>query len=139
MLKQVQFCSRKDIEAMPARHNWAVISITEPVSAFGPARLREGWQLVLRLEFHDIDVDEEPYVMMTEEMAKHIVDFVRDMAQEVEGFLVHCNAGVSRSAAVAMWIAEEFDLPFNRSYQLHNKHVYKMLREAAQDKDGYAS
>jgi predicted protein tyrosine phosphatase len=131
VLRQVQFCSRKDAEAMPARRNWAVISITEPVSAFGPAKLQEGWHLVLRLEFHDIDVHEEPYVMMSQEMAKQIVDFARDMAQEVEGILVHCNAGVSRSAAIALWIADEFDLPFNRAYQLHNKHVYKLLREAA--------
>lgn len=131
MLKEVKFCGRKDAEAMPALRDWAVISITDPLSAFGPAKLQDGWHLVLRMEFHDVDVEEEPYVLMDAEMAGQIVSFVRDMAQEVEGILVHCNAGVSRSAAVAFWIADEYNLPFNRNYQLHNNHVYKQLREAA--------
>lgn len=130
-LEQVQFCSRKEAEAMPARHDWSVISITEPISAFGQAKLQPGWHYILRLEFHDIDQEEEPYQLMTPEMAYNIVTFVREMAQEARGILVHCNAGVSRSAAMAMWIAEEFDLPFIRGYQLHNRHVYRLLCEAA--------
>jgi hypothetical protein len=36
------------------------------------------------------------------------------------------------------WIADEFGLPFNRAYQLQNKHVYKLLRKASQEGDEYA-
>lgn len=118
---------------MPAKPNWAVISITEPMSAFGQAKLKDGWHKVLRLEFHDLDVENEPYVLMDKEMARQVVKFARDNSQEIEGILVHCNAGVSRSAAIALWIADEFGLQFNRQYHLHNKHVYKLLREAAHD------
>ncbi len=33
----------------------AITSITEPGSAFGIAKLKDGWHSVLRCEFHDIE------------------------------------------------------------------------------------
>ena len=58
---------------------------------------------------------------------KESVEFVRLVAPNVEGILVHCKAGISRSAAVAKWICERFDLPFSDRYTQFNQHVYTML------------
>jgi predicted protein tyrosine phosphatase len=60
------------------------------------------------------------------------VDFVHRVAPKVVGIVVHCHAGISRSGAVAKWIAEQYKLDFNQDYQLFNKHVYRQLVEAEQ-------
>lgn len=113
-----------------------MISLSDPDAALGEAKLIPGWHAVHRITFHDIDPNhssgemEEFLECMTEDQAKAIADFVREIASEVEGVLVHCNAGVSRSAAVAKWIAEQYALPFNLRYDKYNPHVYRMLRQA---------
>ena len=87
---------------------------------------------VHRLEFHDIEAErkDEPYVLMSEQQALELVNFVNSVASEVEGVIVHCRAGISRSAAVAKWIAEAYGIKFNHEYPHYNKHVYKLLVEA---------
>lgn len=135
-LRLVTFESRAKAEARPGWSDWAVISISEPASSEGPANLRDGWFEVLRLEFHDItepdwrDNPAEPYVLFNEQQARVIIGFVRRCNDEgVAGILVHCKAGVSRSAAVAKWIADRYQLSFPREYELFNRHVYMTLRE----------
>lgn len=147
-LKNVVFTGRDQAEASIGWPHWAVISIT----AEQPAALKEGWHNILRLEFDDIDVvgdfdAPKPYILFNDNHATRIIEFakvVRD-SHKVEGILVHCQAGISRSAAVAKWIAEKYQLPFVESYALYNKHVYRVLREemlrnrlvdSAQDEEG---
>jgi len=74
-----------------------------------------------------IDDDESQELLRTARMEKAAA--LRD-SHEVEGVLVHCHAGISRSAAVAKWIAEKYELPYPERYMLYNKHVYRTLREA---------
>jgi hypothetical protein len=125
-MKTVVFKSRKEAEIVSAMPGWAVISI----NGLDPARLQVGWHEVLRLEFDDIDVDEEPYILFGEYHARQIEQFVQRCNDNgLEGVLVHCNAGISRSAAVAKWISEKYGLPFPHGYMLFNKHVYRVLRE----------
>ncbi len=125
MLRSVMFCGRAEAKAEIPRQDWAVISIGEWGS--DPAELQEGWHSILRLEFHDIDAELEPYDLFSEVQARRIIQFVKEIEPEVSGILVHCRAGISRSAAVAKWIAETYGLRFPESYSLYNKHVYKML------------
>jgi predicted protein tyrosine phosphatase len=129
-LKTVIFMGRIEAEAEPARSDWAVISLSEWGAE--PARLKDGWQSILRLEFHDIEqeVPDEPYDLFSEDQAREIVQFVQDaQANGAVGVLVHCRAGISRSAAVAKWIAAAHGLPFNEQYSLYNRHVYQLLRK----------
>lgn len=130
MLKKVIFVGRHSVETCGPWADWAVISLTEPCSADGEAKLADGWHSVLRLEFHDITKEEEPYQLMDAAQAQQIVDFVRKVALEVEGVIVHCRAGISRSAAVAKWICGQYRIPFSRSYDKWNAHVYGLLCEA---------
>ena len=127
MLKAVFFCSRSKAESEPSRTDWAVISISKwgvEVLQFIP-----GWHAILRLEFHDIEQEMpgEPWVLFSEDQAKQVIGYVRSRASEVTGIMVHCRAGVSRSAAMAKWIADEFELPFDHDYSLYNRHVYTLL------------
>lgn len=133
-LKNVVFTGRDQAEASPGWPHWVVISISEPDAP--PAALQNGWHSVLRLDFHDIDHPEEPYLMFTIDQANQIIEFAELVAEsnQIEGILVHCRAGVSRSAAVAKWLSERYSLPFPETYTLYNKHVYRILREARFDR-----
>ncbi|MDE1941767.1 MAG: dual specificity protein phosphatase family protein [Betaproteobacteria bacterium] len=125
-LADVVFMGRIEAEAEPAKSDWVVISLSERDAE--PAKLREGWRDILRLEFHDIDGPQEPYDLFSDDQAREIIRFVNAHAPSVRGILVHCKAGISRSAAVAKWIAESYGLPFPVEYGRYNKHVYATLK-----------
>ena len=97
------------------------------------AELRSGWFAICRQSFHDVDPDKGcivPHVLMTTHNALSIVEFVHRVAPDVDGIMVHCKAGISRSAAVAKWIAEKYELPLEHRYESYNRHVYRLLKEA---------
>ena len=124
-LKTVLFCDQKTAERNAGQPDWAIISITQ----IGGAGLHPGWLDVLRLEFHDTDIKDDPFAFNPLH-AMLVSDFVEQVKEQgAVGILVHCYAGVSRSAAVAKWIAARNDLPFNDRYQLYNRHVYNVLHE----------
>ncbi len=127
-LRQVVFMGRIEAEKESSRSNWAVISITEPDTE--PAHLKTGWHAVLRQEFHDVDYSDasDPYTLFSEHQARELVTFLTKVeAEGVEGILVHCKAGISRSAAVARWIAFGYGLPFVENYSLYNRHIFRLL------------
>ena len=131
-LKSVAYISRRDAESKQGTADYAIISISEPFSY--PAQLSGGWHSVLRLEFHDIEQASWPQTLFSRQDACDIAAFV-EQAQDCEGILVQCKAGISRSAAIAKWIAEKFSLPFDHAYGLYNRRVYNTLCEiASQDR-----
>jgi len=128
MLKHVIFTSAESACGRPAWSNWAVISITD--SGADDARLQLGWDRVLRLSFDDIDHDDGEFVLFDEHHAQAILEFVQLCDEEnVEGILVHCKKGISRSAAVAKWICQKHGLSFPVDYAEYNKLIYTVLRE----------
>lgn len=131
MLNKVMFVNRNAAENTPGFEDWALISITELSST--KASIIDGWYAVHRSEFDDeiphYDISKS-IVLMTADHAADIVDFVYSVAPHVEGVVVHCKAGISRSAAIAKWIAITFKLPFNHDYKEYNKYVYHQLNEA---------
>lgn len=138
MVTKVIFVGRATAETTPGWGDWAVVSITEPGFP-GEAKLMDGWHSVCRVFFHDVDPNVpcgEPHTLMSEADAFKITQFVREVAPGVDGILVHCKAGVSRSAAVAKWIAKQFDVPFNHQYDRYNKFVYDMLIKADKQRLG---
>lgn len=83
-------------------------------------KLSSKFDAVLFLHFDDVEEEEywrylwrkeagqnpRPMALFTEDMASDIFDFV-EMHQHVKVINVHCDAGVSRSVAVGLVIAEE--------------------------------
>lgn len=127
----VRFC----VHAEP----YAVISITDPVEKHPiliSAPQRRG---VLRLKFYDVDhltrlsAVASRIGAFTPEMARQVVQFVRDQMTQGTGlFVVHCEAGVSRSAGVAAALSRFFnhdETPFLVFYR-PNPWVRKLVLEA---------
>ena len=91
------------------------------------------WADVLKLKFDDKDpghmskAEAEQWIMFDDAMADQIIDFVDRNADRCNVFPVHCEAGISRSAAVAKFISVRFNLSFPESYMLYNKHVFSTL------------
>ncbi len=108
-INQVYFASRQLAESLAGNPYMAVISITDPSTP--EAKLDHLFHHVLRLSFYDAAPADE-YLpapvpgLFDRLMARRIVDFVRDLhAAPFEiSVMVHCEYGVSRSAAVALFV-----------------------------------
>jgi predicted protein tyrosine phosphatase len=69
----------------------------------------EGWNDVIKLEFDDI-VSFSPKMKLTPfdtKMANELLSFIK--AHEGEEFVVHCDAGMSRSVAVGCFLRDDMD------------------------------
>lgn len=88
----------------------SVISITDPDS--DPAQLECDEQFILRQQFHDLDRIHPKLTEVTyfsDLHAEEIVDFV--LFHRSDNIVVHCEAGVSRSPAIAAAISQHFGIP----------------------------
>lgn len=108
-IRQVSYTSRQKAEALPGSPSTAVISITDPGTP--EADLSPAFQHVLRLSFFDaVPADEflpAPFPGLFDHlMAREISQFVKALHDAAEDYavLVHCEYGVSRSAAVALFV-----------------------------------
>jgi len=117
------------------------ISITDPVNGqvkrskdVGPAELFPSKERLatLRLEFFDIEESIGDLAMMSDDQAKQVVDFANAWKDKVKLFVVHCEAGICRSAGVAAalskWLNGE-DMFFYKTY-CPNRWVYKQVLKA---------
>lgn len=108
-IKQIFFTSRKKAETLPGKPDMAVISITDPGTP--EASLDPAFRHVLRLSFYDaIPADDFASAAMpglfNPPMARTVSEFVQAMhhAPFDISLMVHCEYGVSRSAAVALFV-----------------------------------
>lgn len=116
-----------------------------------PFHFKKDHHNVLRLLFDDVDVpmsiwsighpdddDREciPVIPMSEEQGKLIIEFIKANS-EVNNFIIHCAAGVSRSAGVAKFINEYFGGTDREYYQFNpytkpNQRILNILRKLSQ-------
>ena len=107
-INQIRYTSRKLAETLEGNPYMAVISITDPSTP--PARLDPLFRHVLRLSFFDaVPADEfQPPLpgLFDMPMARAVSQFVGDLhaAPFTMSAMVHCEYGVSRSAAVALFV-----------------------------------
>lgn len=135
MLNRVLFVGRATAENCGPWPDFAMISIGEPAASEGDPVIAEGWRDILRMSFHDVLPNQNidgAYTPMTSDDADQIVAFVRKVAPDVVGIIVHCRAGISRSAAVVKWISREYKIPFNNKYSRFNDHVWRLMVVAGQ-------
>lgn len=135
MIKRVMFVSRNAIENLSGDwSDFALVSIIEP-NAVGIGQIDDkAFKFSNFYHFHDVEPgrndDDEFIVEMDARHALSMVSFLAKIENDVDGILVNCRAGISRSAAVAKWICESRGLPFNQAYGQYNRHVFKLLKEA---------
>jgi predicted protein tyrosine phosphatase len=118
------------------------ISITTPNDP-DPAKLPENEHTrgVLRLSFSDIDQEfrsplgEDPddtRVLFSSEHGRQVIDFIEERWEHIQVVIVHCDAGMSRSPAVAAALEKLFNqddaLYFKRYHP--NMRVYRGILSA---------
>jgi predicted protein tyrosine phosphatase len=96
---------------------------------------------VLRLAFHDIDdaaLSAHPAVdpgrPFDRSQAEALADWVDALATDARArqVVVHCHAGISRSPAIALYIAHRYGVPLAwDSRFLPNRRVLRLLGEYA--------
>lgn len=135
MIEKVKFIGIREAKTMPGWSGAAMISITQPHGL--EANLMEGWHSVYRVTFHDVDPEniktKKVRFPITDNQALSIVNFVKAVSPEVKTIVVHCGGGISRSAAVAKWIATKYSLSFDDNYDRYNKYVFNALLKADKD------
>jgi hypothetical protein len=103
-------CSRALAEKFepPVGEVWYAISITDPGKPV--ATLSEKFAGVLRLSFDDVEDTDQGGVIFDRDMAKAAVLSIDNLLEEVDydSFLIHCEAGISRSNAFAKWFNDQF-------------------------------
>lgn len=91
----------------------------------------------LRMNFDDIDrdidrdIDPTKYRLFNQEDAKEILSFAKKIKNNVDAIVVHCEAGISRSPAVGLALAQLLDAKnqdrIEYRFPLYNRHVYNTI------------
>jgi predicted protein tyrosine phosphatase len=138
-MKYTTFISKKKAEAFDdtvGSEKRVLISITTPGKIVKPGYCvpavlhKDAWHDILRLEFHDVDPMKDAntfYKLFDQEHVLKIFEFLKKYEASVDEVVVHCEAGISRSAAVSKFIATVYGLQFPENYSIYNKHVFSTL------------
>jgi len=131
----VYVTDRAGARTLRPSHPFVWISISTPGDP--AAVVSEGHRGVLRLWFHDLDTAPGeafgkvygPHRLFNDRMAHEVIRFVSAAIRVgIQDFCVHCDAGVSRSGAVAMWMSDAFRaLIFSSKGLVPNARVRRML------------
>lgn len=110
---------------------WSSILVARDEYKLDPINLN-GWKDALRLDFDDVTDERNDTTMFGEEQADELLDFI--IANDGTPFVIHCDAGVSRSVAIGSFMRDVFEYK-PRFYQtggdqFRNIHVYNLLRRA---------
>jgi predicted protein tyrosine phosphatase len=133
--------------------NTLVISVTDPKSVDAKINLPE--DQILRLKFHDLETTypgKEPHIIFfNKNMADDIKLFIfkelcrsscsiaaiRDRVKQIN-VVVHCEAGISRSPAIAGALAKHFNGDCSEFFKypyIPNRSVYKILLDTINGQD----
>jgi len=94
--------SMNNFKDLKIDENTVIISITDPGSKFISMDILNKFKDNLSIQFWDIEEQIGNYKPISIEQAKVIKDFV--IKNKDNNFIVHCEAGMSRSAAVGLFI-----------------------------------
>ena len=139
MANDIVVLGRIDAEAFEYSYPWACISIASNPEDF-PDISRDNRTGLLQLVFADIVHPTDGFILFHDDQAHDILDFVTHNWESIDTLMVHCHAGISRSAAVAAAIArlkwgEEGEF-INEPYEPNAK-VYRTIREVATGRADY--
>lgn len=140
---QVTFLPRSEVEALIPPRGYHLISISDGEE--DEANIDESkWSSVSRHHFIDAGYDEETIAMFGSDFTSRFADYclegsadvlrarVLEIVQRREPVVVNCQAGRSRSAAVAKFISDHHGYELLQPTPDANMCVYRMLaRDAA--------
>ena len=109
MIKSVTYLSRREAERTIGMRHMGIISICDTESA--GAKLKGRWGGVLRIHFDDVEREWQGYIPMGREDAEKILAWLWANVAGFKKLFVHCEAGISRSFAVAEFVGEKYGIP----------------------------
>lgn len=133
---KVKFCSESEAVTIIPSKAMACISITNPGET---APLQKGWGKLLRISFADAEYDEQAIQfyqrlwmmssngVVTKKHALGIRLFIDGLDEQIEELVVHCGAGISRSAAVARYAAIRLGANLEGDSSKYNVTVARLL------------
>ena len=144
-MKDIVVLPRRAIPEIDTPLSWAMISIATHEDTW-PEYNKKNNKGVLRLAFHDSDPKStvDPCHSTGDQLfnvkrANIIIDFVTEIKDEVDMLVVHCEAGVSRSPAIAAVISKILfgdDKAFFKAPYTPNMHVYRVMLDTAHERLG---
>jgi predicted protein tyrosine phosphatase len=128
--------SRSALDAVrPQEVPHVIISITSSPEDVARLRSNDMCRGVLRLSFPDAEVPSTLHAeanLFSQDQARKVWTFVEEHLPEIQRIIVHCDAGVSRSSAVAAALARvlnDDDAEFFGGRYRPNMRVYRSLLE----------
>jgi predicted protein tyrosine phosphatase len=135
VIRSVDFISQMEAEALsgaPLQSDVALISIATP--GVRPPTLPHFLER-LSLAFDDVEDGQDSAVAFNDGHAKAILEFVARIHSQEKAWrcIVHCKAGISRSAAVAHYVAAATGCQFSRRKEADeaNLLVLRVLADAS--------
>ena len=154
----VDVLSRRKVSAMEPRDDtclvsiWSLVALATGFYEEAPINF-EGWKDTIRLDFDDVTLrdnvpilnplmrvdDDHSFVTVPFDSthARPLLDFIE--RHKGSPFIVHCDAGISRSVAVGTFMAafHGYDVKFHQtnSDEYRNIHVFNVLRRTAFGED----
>lgn len=123
MLKEIHFVSYQQFLALQGRADTIAISITDRLYE---GTVAEGYHDVLRLQFADYDpvrdtplTCQHPFTPVHAALVREWIT-VHHAAAVPLILLVHCWAGISRSAAIAWWAHQKFGAALKTRYPAYH-------------------
>ena len=132
-MKEVIALSQNEVERYITHKPYAIISITDCDVEKEPNFIQNQFLMgVLRLKFDDIENYEPGLIRFNSAIAVKILKFVEELKDDIDILVVHCLAGVSRSAGVAAAIDDLYIQSDKRWFVIKapNYHVYRTIINA---------
>jgi predicted protein tyrosine phosphatase len=132
--------SRSEVKRIAPDEPYIVVSVTNPGlpdAELAPSPLRRD---VLRLQFHDMGDYGQPLrdnVLMTDQDAEAILEFVERHTGGVSMIICQCEAGMSRSAGIAAALSQvlQSEDKFFFANFAPNRWIYRTLIEAHEKRE----
>lgn len=115
-MTQVFVCDRKFTSGLEPMDDVVLISISTPNIEYKDKINLEGWADSLALEFHDVMEprmlnDDIPAIHFTQQHAVQTFNFIQlNLGKD---FIVHCDAGISRSMAIGVFLYDFYTYDLN--------------------------
>lgn len=108
-----------------------IISISEIYDMFPEFNDNRKIKRILKLKFDDTEIGEPNHI--TREDARKIAEFVKSIMPDTEQIIVHCTAGISRSAgvcaAILKYLKGDDSEIFDNPKYFPNMTCYRMVLE----------
>jgi predicted protein tyrosine phosphatase len=123
------FNMMSEIEMFPPEKSYGVIRLLSPEGHYPELKNNQYFKGIVKIECHDVLKQSNKYIIFNDDHAEEIVAFLNKVKNDIETLYISCDAGLSRSPAVAAAITAilgEDDMIYFIKY-LPNNHIYNTI------------